>query len=432
MAQIGIGIIGFGKVGTGTAKNLVEKSKLYRERFGLDLRLRAVCDIDLDRRRPFRIDRKLMTSSVASVLSDPGIHIVVETVGGTTAARDIVLDAIAAGKHVVTANKALLATHGREILQAAQNERRLVRFEAAIGGGMPVVQVLSESLRANRIDSITGILNGTCNFVLSRMTGEGTDLQQAVRAAQKEGYAELDPSLDLDGVDAAHKIALLSTLAHGRWCDFTEVPTEGITRILPADIAAAEKIGHRVKLITLSREYEDDTFDVRVGPMLVPASHHLGQVEGAFNAVEIHGDFVGEIRIFGMGAGMIPTASAVAADVLEIARAISTGADEAAPHSWPDLSEKLPLADTANAEWCYFVRVPGAKRGRAKLLTDTLRNCYATVEETFRVSAGGQDFTATVTAEAREGNLKRALDQLRQSVEDPDGVYAIPLLPPHF
>jgi homoserine dehydrogenase len=385
VAQIGIGIIGFGKVGTGTAKNLVEKSKLFRERFGLDLRLRAVCDIDLDRRRPFRIDRKLMTSSVASVLSDPGIHIVVETVGGTTAARDVVLDAIAAGK-----------------------------------------------LRANRIDAITGILNGTCNFVLSRMTGEGTDLQQAVRAAQKEGYAELDPSLDLDGVDAAHKIALLSTLAHGRWCDFTEVPTEGITRIVPADIAAAEKIGHRVKLITLSREYEDDTFDVRVGPMLVPASHHLGQVEGAFNAVEIHGDFVGEIRLFGMGAGMISTASAVAADVLEVARAISTGADEAPPHSWPDLSEKLPLADTANAEWCYFVRVPGAKRGRAKLLTDTLRNCYAAVKETFRVSAGGRDFTAAVTAEAREVNLKRALEQLRQSVEDPDGVYAIPLLPPHF
>lgn len=432
MAQIGIGIIGFGKVGTGTAKNLVEKSKLYRERFGLDLRLRAVCDIDLDRRRPFRIDRKLMTSSAASVLSDPGIHIVVETVGGTTAARDIVLDAISAGKHIVTSNKALLATHGRRILQAAQGGRRLVRFEAAIGGGMPIVQVLSEGLRANHINSIAGILNGTCNFVLSSMTGEGADLQQAVRAAQKEGYAELDPSLDLDGVDAAHKIALLSTLAFGRWCDFTEVPTEGITHILPADIAAAEKIGHRVKLIALSREYEDDTFDVRVGPMLVPAAHHLGQVEGAFNAVEIHGDFVGEVRLFGMGAGMVPTASAVAADVLEIARAITTGADEAAPNTWPDLHKKLSIADTANAEWCYVVRVPGAKRARAKLLADTLRNCYAAVKETFRVSADGADFTAAVTAEAREVNVRRALDQLRGSVENPDAVYAIPLIAPNL
>ncbi len=431
MAQIGIGIIGFGKVGTGTAKNLVEKSKLYRERFGLEVGLRAVCDVDFDRPRPFRLDRKLMTTSVASVLSDPRIRIIVETVGGTTAAKEIVLDAIAAGKHVVTANKALLATHGREILRAARSARRLVRFEGAIGGGMPVVQVLSESLRANRIASITGILNGTSNFVLSRMRHEGIELEDAVKIAQKEGYAELDPSLDLNGADAAHKIALLATLAYGRWCDFTKIPVEGITRIVPADIAAAKKIGHCVKLLAVAREHEDETFDVRVGPAFVPVSHHLGQVEGAFNAVEIHGDFVGEVRLFGMGAGMIPTASAVAADVLEIAKAIRVGA-EAPPQNWPDLTNKLPLADTARVESRYYVRIPGVKRGRKKLLADTLRSCYAAAEESSRISAGGADFTVAITGEARQANITRALEKLRESIEKPDGVYAIPLLATPF
>ena len=427
MAQVGVGIIGFGKVGTGTAKNLVEKSKLYRERYGLEVRLRAVCDVDFDRTRPFRLDRKLMTTNVASVLSDPHVQIVVETVGGTTAARDIVRDAIAAGKHVVTANKALLATHGRELLTAARRAHRLVRFEAAVGGGMPVVQVVSESLRANRIASITGILNGTSNFVLSRMTSERLGLDEAVKLAQAEGYAEFDPSLDLDGTDAAHKIALLSTLAHGRWCDFREIPVEGVTRIVPADIAAAEKLGRRVKLLAISREHEDETFDVRVGPMLVPHDHHLGQVEGAFNAVEIHGDFVGEVRLFGMGAGMIPTASAVAADVLELAKVISTGAEVPA-HNWPNLDEKLALADTSDMESRHFVRVRRAKRGRKKLLADTLRSCYAPVEETFNISAGGADFVVAVTREAREANMARAVEELGKAVDAPDEVYAIPLL----
>ncbi len=437
MAQIGVGIIGFGKVGTGTAKNLIEKSKLYRERYGLELGLRAVCDIDLDRPRPVRLDRKLMTTSAASVLSDPRIQIVVETVGGTTAAKDIVLEAIAAGKHVVTANKALLATHGRQILRAARSAGCHLRFEAAVGGGMPVVQVLTESLRANRIDSIAGILNGTSNFVLSQMTAEGMDLQRAVKAAQTEGYAELDPTLDLDGTDAAHKIALLATFAFGRWCDFKKIAVEGITRIAPADIAAAERTGHRVKLLAVARAHENDAFkenafnenvyEVRVGPVFVPADHHLGRVEGAFNAVELRGDFVGEVRLFGMGAGMIPTASAVAADVLEIAKAIATGA-EPLSESWPDVTKPLPLADTSDVESRAYVRIPGTKRGRKKLLTETLRKCYATVDECFRVSAGGAEFTVAVTREAREANIRRAVDKLRRAVEKPDDVYALPLL----
>lgn len=425
MAQIGVGIIGFGKVGTGTAKNLVEKSKFYRERFGLDVRLRAVCDIDLDRPRPFRIDRKLMTANAASVNSDPHIDIVVETVGGTTAAKDIVLDALAAGKHVVTANKALLATHGREILRAARQARRLVRFEAAIGSGMPVVQVLGESLQANRIISVAGIFSGTCNFILSRMTNEGTNQARALAAAQQEGYAELDPSLDLSGEDAAHKIALLASLAHGRWCDFTTIPVEGITRILPVDVAAAAKIGRCVKLLAVSREHEDETFEVRVGPALVPLDHHLGRVGGAFNAVEIHGDFVGEVRLFGMGAGMIPTASAMAADVLAIAQALASEA-EVLPQRWPDLEKTLAPADTSNIESRYCVRLPSGKRGRKRLLVETLRSCYAVVTENFRISAGGADFVVAVTDLARESNITRAVKKLRESVETPDEVYAIP------
>jgi homoserine dehydrogenase len=426
VAQIGVGIIGFGTVGTGTVKNLIERSKLYRERYGLEVGVRSVCDIDFDRPRPFRLDRKLMTTNAAGVLSDPRIAIVVETVGGTTAAKDIVLGALAAGKHVVTANKALLATHGREIFRAARAARRLVRFEAAVGGGMPVVQVLTESLRANTVDSIAGILNGTTNFVLSRMTSDGMDLEHAVKIAQKEGYAELDPTLDLDGTDAAHKISLLATFAFGRWCDFAKLPVEGIMNLVPADIAAAEQIGHRVKLIALARSYRDETFDVRVGPMLVAREHHLGQVEGAFNGVEIHGDFVGEVRLYGMGAGMIPTASAVAGDVLEIAKAIKTGADTAPP-AWPDVGATLPLADTSDAEWRTCVRVPGVKRGRKKLLVETLQSCYANVEEVLRVDASG-DFTVAVTAEAREGNIRRAVETLRTSVDQPNAVHAIPLL----
>jgi homoserine dehydrogenase len=437
VAQIGVGVIGFGTVGSGTVKNLIEKSKLYRERYGLELGLRAVCDIDFDRPRAFRVDRKLMTLSSASVISDPRIQIVVETVGGTTAAKDIVLDAIAAGKHVVTANKALLATHGREIFQAARRAAVLVRFEPAVGGGMPVVQVLTESLRANQIDSIVGILNGTSNFVLTRMASEGMDLARAVKVAQKEGYAELDPALDLDGTDAAHKISLLATFAFGQWCDFTKIAVEGIGRIAPADIAAAERIAHCVKLIAMARACEDGApaagaggYDVRVGPMLVPKAHHLGQVEGAFNGVELHGDFVGEVRLYGKGAGMIPTASAVAAEVIAIAKLIASGAEIPRP-TWPDLAKTLPIADTSTTEWRYSVRVPGVKRGRKKLLVETLRTCYADVEEVFRVSAGG-DFTVALTGEAREANIRRAVAALREAVDQPDGVYAIPLLNPQL
>jgi homoserine dehydrogenase len=426
VAQIGVGIIGFGTVGTGTVKNLIERSKLHRERYGLEIGVRAVCDIDFDRPRPFRVDRKLTTTNSDGVLSDPRIAIVVETVGGTTAAKDIVLGALAAGKHVVTANKALLATHGREIFAAARKAHRLVRFEAAVGGGMPVVQVLIEALRANTVGAVAGILNGTSNFVLSRMTSEGMDLARAVKIAQKEGYAEADPTLDLSGTDAAHKIALLATFAFGSWCDFTRLPIDGITRLVPADIAAAEQTGHRVKLIALARAYRDETFDVRVGPMLVPCEHHLAQIGGAFNGVELHGDFVGEVRLYGMGAGMIPTASAVAGDVLEIAKAIKTGADTPLP-AWPDFGAALPLADTSDAEWRWCVRVPGVKRGRKKLLVDTLRSCYANVEETLRITGGG-DFTVALTAEAREGNVKRAVAALRESVDPPDAVYAIPML----
>jgi len=431
VAQIGVGIIGFGKVGTGTAKNLIERSKVYRERFGLDVRVRAVCDVDLDRRRPFRIDRKLLTSNAASVLSDPSVQIVVETVGGTTVAREIVEDAIAAGKHVVTANKALLATHGREIFMAARRARRLVRFEAAVGGGMPVVQAVAESLRANRISSVMGILNGTSNFVLSRMASEGMDLRQAVKIAQKQGYAELDPSLDLNGQDAAHKIALLAMLAFGEWCDFTQVPIEGIEHIAPADIAAAAHIKHCVKLAAVASEYEDETFDVRVGPAMVPLGHHLAQVEDAFNAIEVHGDFVGEVRLYGMGAGMIPTASAVAADVLEVAKVIASGG-ELCLGSWPDLSKTLAAADTSRVESRYCVRVPGVKRGRKKLLVETLRSCYAGVDESFRVSVGKADFTVAVTDASRQGNIERAVKKLKESVEDADGVYAVRLLGPAF
>lgn len=426
MAQIGVGIIGFGTVGTGTVKNLIERSKLYRERYGLEVGVRSVCDIDFDRPRPFRLDRKLMTTNSAGVLSDPRVAIVVETVGGTTAAKAIVLGALAAGKHVVTANKALLATHGREIFAAAHKAGRLVRFEAAIGGGMPVVQMLTEALRANTVDAIAGILNGTSNFVLSRMTSEGMDLAQAVKIAQKEGYAELDPTLDLEGTDAAHKISLLATFGFGRWCDFAKLPVEGITNVVPADVAAADRIGRRVKLIALARPYRDERFDVRVGPMLVGREHHLGQIEGAFNGVEIHGDFVGEVRLFGMGAGMIPTASAVAADVLEIAKAIKCGA-ETAPPAWPDVDAELPLADTSDAEWRWCVRVPGVKRGRKKLLVEALNGCYANADDVFRVNAGG-DFTVAITGEAREGNIKRAVTALRESVDEPGAVHAIPLL----
>ena len=436
MTQIGVGIIGFGTVGSGTAKNLIEKSRVFRERYGLELGLRTVCDIDLERPRAFRVDRKLMTLNSASVISDPRIRIVVETVGGTTAAKDIVLDAIAAGKHVVTANKALLATHGREIFSAARKAGVVVRFEAAVGGGMPVVEVLLEALRANQIGSIIGILNGTSNFVLTRMVSEGIDLAHAVKAAQKEGYAELDPALDLEGTDAAHKISLLATFAFGQWCDFRKLPVEGISRIAPADIAAAEQNGYHVKLLAMARACEEGTrgadaaYDVRVGPMLVPKGHHLGQVEGAFNGVELHGDFVGEVRMFGKGAGMIPTASAVVADVIAIAKLIATGAEIVRP-TWPDLEKTLPLADTSAVEWRYSVRVPGVKRGRKKLLVETLRSCYADAEEVLRISADG-DFTVALTGEVREGNMRRAVAALREAVAEPEAVYAIPILNPRL
>lgn len=325
MEQIQIGLIGLGTVGCGLVRILDENSKVLAERVGAPLRLKRIVDIDLKRPRPVSPPPEILSTRAEEIIEDDDIHIVVELMGGMEPARTFLLEAMRRGKHVVTANKALLAVHGSELFAAAHHHQVNMAFEAAVGGGIPLIRSLREGLVANHIDHIYGILNGTANYILTRMSREGTTFTEALGEAQEQGYAEADPSLDVRGVDAAHKIAILSALAYGCKVDFEEVFIEGISRIDPLDIQFAKDFGYEIKLLAISRS-DGERMEVRVHPTMIHREHMLAKVEGAYNAVHIFGDAVGDIMLYGLGAGMMPTGSAVASDLVDLGRNLLTGA----------------------------------------------------------------------------------------------------------
>ncbi|WP_446007755.1 homoserine dehydrogenase [Candidatus Electrothrix sp.] len=323
MKYVNVGLIGFGTVGSGLAEVLLSQQERIQQRTGLLVRLVKVADRSA-RELPARFADTVLTNDAADLINDPEIDIIVELIGGIEPAKTFVMEAIAAGKHVVTANKALLAQEGKDIFAAAAAQGVEVGFEASVGGGIPLIKGLKEGLVANNILSIMGILNGTANYILTRMTDEGSAFAEVLKDAQDLGFAEADPTYDVEGIDTAHKLAILMTMAYGMNITHNEIVTEGISSIEPVDIDFAREFGCRIKLLAISRNHGDHV-EARVHPTMVPDSHLLASINGAYNAVHFHGDMVGNVLLYGQGAGKMPTGSAVAADVMDIARDIAAG-----------------------------------------------------------------------------------------------------------
>lgn len=324
MKEIGVGILGFGTVGAGVAEGLLRNRRLMAERLGVDIALRRIADLDITTDRGVAVDPDVLTTDAQGVIADPNVQIVVETIGGTGIARTFVLAALNAGKAVVTANKKLLAEYGKEIFDAAAKNGVDIYFGASVGGGIPIIRSLREGLAGNDIQQIHGILNGTCNYILTRMETEGRPFGEILADAQKLGYAEADPSLDIDGFDTAHKACILSALAYGFQPSLDQVQVEGIRNLDGRDVKYAADFGCRIKLLAVVAKHGADV-EVGVHPTLVPFDHMLASVNGVFNAAMVRGDMVGDTMFYGRGAGRLPTASTVVGDIGDIARNMAHG-----------------------------------------------------------------------------------------------------------
>jgi homoserine dehydrogenase len=323
--MINIGIIGFGTVGTGTVRLLLENKDILKERLGFEINLRRVAVRDILRKRGIKVPKGVLTTDVDSLLNDPQIDIVVELIGGIDTAKDYILKAVRNGKHVVTANKALLAIKGNEIFTAAQKAGVEIGFEAAVAGGIPIIKVIREGLVANKIKAVYGIINGTSNYILTKMTEENVEFSDALKEAQDLGYAEADPTLDIEGIDSAHKLAILASLSYSIPVPYKNIYTEGISHLSTQDIAFASELGYKVKLLAIAKE-SDKGIELRVHPTMLPKDYLISKVEGAFNAVYVEGDATGSTLYYGRGAGDMPTGSAVVSDIVDIARDISKNA----------------------------------------------------------------------------------------------------------
>ena len=319
--MINVGIIGFGTVGTGTAKILLENKDVISQRTGFDINLKKIADLDIKKSRGIKLPEGILTANADDILNDPEINIVIELIGGIHPAKELILKAIRNKKHVVTANKALIATEGNEILAEAEKHGVEIGFEASVAGGIPIIKIIKEGLVANRILAVYGIINGTSNYILTKMTDEGIEFSDALKEAQRLGYAEADPTYDIEGIDSAHKLAILASLAYDIPLSFNDVYKEGITRITSQDIGFAGELGYKIKLLAIAKA-SDNKVELRVHPTMVPKDYLISKVDGVFNAIYVQGDAVGDTLYYGRGAGDMPTGSAVVSDVVDIGRRI--------------------------------------------------------------------------------------------------------------
>ncbi len=323
--MINVGIIGFGTVGTGTVRILLGNREILKERLGFEINLKRIADLNIERDRGISLPTGILSTDVDALLNDPHIDIVVELIGGIRPAKDLILKAISNRKHVVTANKALLATAGNEIFTAAIQSGVEIGFEASVAGGIPIIKVIREGLVANRIKAVYGIINGTSNYILTKMTEENVEFSEALKEAQDLGYAEADPTLDIEGIDSAHKLALLASLSYGIPISYEDIYREGISQTSPQDIRFASDLGYKVKLLAIAKE-SDNEIELRVHPTMLPKEYLISKVDGSFNAIYIDGDATGPTLYYGRGAGDMPTGSAVVSDIVDIARNIRTNA----------------------------------------------------------------------------------------------------------
>lgn len=353
--MINIGIIGFGTVGTGTAKILIGNRDIISRRAGFDINLRRIADVDIKRDRGIKLPKGVLTTDAEKILNDPEIDIVVELIGGKRPAKDFILKAIRNKKHVVTANKALLATEGNEIFTEAKKHGVEIGFEASVAGGIPIIKVIREGLIANRIMAVYGIINGTSNYILTKMTDEGIEFSDALKEAQRLGYAEADPTFDIEGIDSAHKLAILASLAYNIPLSFNEIYKEGIRRITSQDIEFAGELGYKIKLLAIAKA-SDGKVELRVHPTMVPKDYLISKVDGVFNAIYVNGDAVGDTLYYGRGAGDMPTGSSIVSDIVDIARNIKKGATGRIPGIGSMKSAGLKIKNIEEIEAMYYFR----------------------------------------------------------------------------
>ncbi|HEX4332746.1 MAG TPA: homoserine dehydrogenase [Usitatibacter sp.] len=390
MKPIHVGLLGLGTVGSGTIEVLRRNREEISRRAGRDIVIKVASAKDLTKERSVSLEGIELVPTARHVVTRPDIDIVVELIGGETAARDLVLKAIEAGKHVVTANKALLAKHGTEIFAAAHRKGVMVAFEASVAGGVPIIKAIREGLSANRIEWIAGIINGTCNYILSEMRDKALPFDLVLAEAQRLGYAESDPSFDVDGVDAAHKLTILSAIAFGIPMQFDRAYTEGIGKLTAIDIKYAEGLGYRIKLLGITRRVEKG-IELRVHPTLVPARRLIANVEGVMNAVLVKGDAVGPTLYYGRGAGAEATASAVVADLVDVTRMATADPEQRVPHLafQPDRLSDTPILPMEEIETAYYLRLRALDR--PGVLADVTRICAdhsISIDAIFQKEAG--------------------------------------------
>ena len=418
MKSIQVGLLGIGTVGSGTFNVLLRNHEEIRRRAGRGIEITMVADLDTARAKAVVGDAARVVSDARAVIANPEIDIVVELIGGYGIARALVMEAIAAGKHVVTANKALLAVHGTEIFAAAREKGVVVAFEAAVAGGIPIIKALREGLTANRIEWIAGIVNGTTNFILSEMRDKGLDFDTVLKQAQALGYAEADPTFDIEGVDAAHKTTLMSAIAFGIPVQFDGAYIEGITRLQAADITYAEQLGYRIKLLGITRR-RPNGIELRVHPTLIPIKRLIANVEGAMNAVMVHGDAVGTTLYYGKGAGSEPTASAVIADLVDITRLHTALPDHRVPHLafQPDALAATPILPMEQVVCAFYLRLQVADQtGVLARITGILAEHDISIDALLqRESAEGEAQTDVIilTHDTVEGRMNQAIMQMQ-------------------
>jgi homoserine dehydrogenase len=417
MKPINVGLLGIGTVGGGTFNVLKRNADEIARRAGRPIRITVVADKNLELARQVTGESCRVTDDAFAVVSDPEVDIVVELIGGYGVAKDLVLKAIANGKHVVTANKALLATHGNEIFAAAQDKGVMVAFEAAVAGGIPIIKALREGLTANRIEWIAGIINGTTNFILSEMRDKGLPFATVLKEAQRLGYAEADPTFDVEGVDAAHKLTIMSAIAFGNSMSFDKAHIEGISKLDATDIKYAEQLGYRIKLLGITKRTPEGV-ELRVHPTLIPTKRLIANVEGAMNAVLVKGDAVGPTLYYGKGAGAEPTASAIIADLVDVTRMHTADPEHRVPHLafQPNAMVDLTILPLSEVVTSYYLRLrvedkPGVLADITRILADQQISIDAMIQ---REPDEGEEQTDIImlTHQTREKNIDAAIAKI--------------------
>ncbi|MBI5188635.1 MAG: homoserine dehydrogenase, partial [Nitrospirae bacterium] len=413
--KVSVGIIGFGTVGTGTVRILLENKDLLKERLGFEINLKRIADLNIERDRGIDVPEEILTTDVDALLNDPHIDIVVELIGGIRPAKDLILRAINNGKHVVTANKALLATDGSEIFNAAKEAGVEIGFEASVAGGIPIIKVIREGLVANRIKAVYGIINGTSNYILTKMTEENMEFSDALKEAQRLGYAEADPTLDIEGTDSAHKLAILASLSYGIPISYKDIYTEGISGISPQDIDFASEFNYKVKLLAIAKEVNGEV-ELRVHPTMLPEHYLISKVDGPFNAIYVEGDAIGSTLYYGRGAGDMPAGSAVVSDIVDIARNIMKNATGRIP-IMTSASRDIRIRKMDDVTSMYYFRFSALDRpGVLSKISGILGNYNISIASVIQKGRriGEAVPVVILTHEAKEKDVRQAINEIDQ------------------